>query len=97
MIDLLLDTTSNDLLIDASGNCKIGNSDQQHQALLLLIDKGGLKENPDAGVGAFKYLESENTDAFLREVRIQYADDGMQIRKIAFENNKLSINAPYND
>lgn len=97
MIDLLLDATSNDLLIDAAGNCKIGNSDQQHQALLLLIDKGGLKENPDAGVGAFKYLESEQTDAFLREIRIQFSDDGMLINKIAFENNKLSIDAPYND
>jgi hypothetical protein len=97
MIDLLLDATSNDLLIDAAGNCKIGNSDQQHQALLLLIDKGGLKENPDAGVGAFKFLESEQTDAFLREIRIQFSDDGMLIKKIAFENNKLSIDAPYNE
>jgi hypothetical protein len=97
MIDLLLDATTNDLLIDAAGNCKIGNSDQQHQALLLLIDKGGLKENPDAGVGAFKFLESEQTDAFLREIRIQFSDDGMLIKKIAFENNKLSIDAPYNE
>jgi hypothetical protein len=97
MIDLLLDATSNDLLIDAAGNCKIGNSDQQHQALLLLIDKGGLKENPDAGVGAFKYLESEQTDTFLREIRIQFSDDGMLIKKIAFEKNKLSIDAPYNE
>ncbi|MFL5747214.1 MAG: hypothetical protein ACJ751_21245 [Niastella sp.] len=97
MIDLLLDSTSNDLLIDATGNCKIGKSDQQHQALLLLIDKGGLKENPDAGVGAFKYLESEQTDVFLREIRNQFSDDGMLINKIAFENNKLSIDAPYND
>jgi hypothetical protein len=97
MTDILLNTTTNDLLLDESGNIKIGNSDQQHQALLLLIDKGGLKENPDAGIGAFKYLESEQTDAFLREVRIQYEDDGMRIKKIAFENNQLSINAPYND
>lgn len=83
--------------MDATGNCTIGNSDQQHQALLLLIDKGGFKENPDAGVGAFNYLESEQTDAFLREIRNQFSDDGMQINKIAFENNKLSIDAPYND
>ena len=96
MTDILLDTTSNDLLIDASGNLKIGNSDQQHQALLLIFDKGSLKENPDAGVGAFKYLESEQQIAFLRELRLQYTNDGMQINKIAFENNKLAINAPYN-
>lgn len=95
MTDILLDTSTNDLLLDAGGNIKIGNSDQQHQALLLLFDKGSLKENPDAGVGAFKFLESEQTDAFLREVQIQYADDGMRIINIAFENNKLSINAPY--
>jgi hypothetical protein len=97
MIDLLLDTASNDLLIDATGNLKIGNSDQQHQALLLLLDKGSLKENPDAGVGAFKYLEAEQAAAFLREVRMQFANDGMQINQIVFDNNKLLIDAPYND
>ena len=97
MIDLLLNTTDNDLLFDAKGNVKTGNSDQQHQALLLLLDKGSLKENPDAGVGAFKYLESEQKGAFLRELRIQFSNDGMQVRKVAFDNNKLSIDAPYND
>lgn len=97
MIDLLLDTTSNDLLIDATGNCKVGNSDQQHQALLLLIDKGGFKENPAAGVGAFKYLEAEQAAAFLREVRMQFANDGMQVKQIVFDNNKLLIDAPYNE
>jgi hypothetical protein len=97
MIDLLLDTTSNDLQIDASGNLKIGNSDQQHQALLLLFDKGSLKENPDAGVGTFKYLESEQQTAFLRELRLQFSNDGMKINKVAFQNNKLAIDAPYNE
>ena len=97
MIDILLDNTSNDLQLDASGNIKIGNSDQQHQALLLLFDKGSLKENPATGVGAFKHLEAEGTSTFLREVRMQFNSDGMKIRKIAFENNKLSIDAPYND
>lgn len=97
MIDLLLDSTNNDLLIDSTGNCKVGNSDRQHQALLLLFDKGSVKENPGTGVGVFKHLEAEGTAAFLREVSMQFNMDGMQINKIAFENNKLSIDAPYND
>ena len=97
MIDLLLDTTDNDLLFDANGDIKTGDSDQQHQALLLLLDKGSLKENPDAGVGAFKYLESEEQAAFLRELRIQFTNDGMQVSKLAFDNNKLSVDAIYND
>jgi len=97
MIDLLLDTTDNDLLFDADGNFTTGTSDQQHQVLLLLLDKGSLKENPDAGVGAFKYLEAEQKGDFLRELRIQFSNDGMQVRKVAFENNKLSIDAPYNE
>lgn len=97
MIDILLDPDKNDLLLDESGNIKIGNSDQQHQALLLIFDKGSLKENPAAGVGAFKHLEAEHASAFLREVRMQFSMDGMKINKIAFENNKLSIDAPYND
>lgn len=97
MIDILLDPDNNDLLLDASGNIKIGNSDEQHQALLLLFDKGSLKENPDTGVGAFKYLEAEQPEEFLREVRMQFTMDGMEINQIVFENNKLSIDAPYND
>ena len=97
MIDILLDTTNNDLLIDATGNLKLGNSNQQHQALLLLFDKGSLKENPDTGVGAFKHLEAEQATAFLREVRMQFTNDGMQINQIVFDNNKLLIDAPYNE
>jgi hypothetical protein len=95
MTDLLLDTSDSDLLIEAN-NLKTGNSDQQHQALLLLFDKGSLKENPDAGVGAFKHLEAEDAAAFLREVRMQFISDGMQVNKIVFQNNKLLIDAPYN-
>ncbi|OQP45897.1 hypothetical protein A4H97_32160 [Niastella yeongjuensis] len=97
MIDILLDPASNDLLLDAAGNVKIGNSDEQHQALLLLFDKGSLKENPDAGVGAFKYIEAEQPEELLREVRMQFTMDGMEINQIVFENNKLSIDAPYNE
>ena len=97
MIDILLDTTSNDLLIDSTGNLKIGNSDQQHQALLLLLDKGSLKENPDTGVGTFKFLEAEDAGAFLSEVRMQFTADGMQINQIVFDNNQLLIDAPYNE
>ena len=96
MIDILLDPDNNDLLLDASGNIKIGNSDEQHQALLLLFDKGSLKEI-DTGVGAFKYLEAEQPEEFLREVRMQFTMDGMEINQIVFENNKLLIDAPYND
>lgn len=97
MIDILLDPANNNLLLDASGNIKIGTSDEQHQALLLLFDKGSLKENPDSGVGAFKYLEAEQHEELLREVRTQFTMDGMEINQIVFENNKLSIDAPYND
>ncbi len=94
MTDILLDTTTNDLLLQAN-DLKAGTCDQQHQALLLLFDKGSLKENPEAGVGAFKHIEAEDTAEFLREVRTQFAGDGMQINKIIFDNNKLLIDAPY--
>lgn len=96
MTDILLDTGTNDLLFDETGNLKTGDSDQQHQALLLLFDKGSLKETPDTGVGTFKYIEAEQPAEFLREVRMQFLGDGMQINKIVFENNQLQINAPYN-
>lgn len=96
MTDILLDTGTNDLLFDETGNLKMGTSDQQHQTLLLLFDKGSLKETPDTGVGTFKHIEAEQPGDFLRELRMQFIGDGMKVNKLIFENNKLLINAPYN-
>jgi hypothetical protein len=94
MKDFLLDAETGDLKIE-NGDLVVGTSDQQHQRLLLLCDKGSFKEFPSTGVGASNFLEGEDPADFLREVRTQFTADGMTVRKIAFENNKLKIDARY--
>lgn len=93
MNDLLLDENF-DLQI-SGGDLAIGASTYQHQQCLLLADKGSFKQYPATGVGAINYLKDENPDDFLREVRQQFAADGMQVKAIAFENQKIKIDAKY--
>lgn len=94
MKDLLLDTESGDIATK-DGDFVIGTSDQQHQRLLLLTQKGSWKESPTTGVGAASFLEAEDPATFLREVRTQFNADGMTVNKIAFEQNKLRVDANY--
>lgn len=93
MRDFLLDENG-DLAFE-NGDIKTGESDQQHQRLLLLFEKGSLKEFPATGVGVYSYLESESPSELLREVRSQYLADGMNVRNVAFEDGKLKVDANY--
>jgi hypothetical protein len=94
MNDFLLDTTGDMLTKDGDFVC--GKSDQQQQGLLLMLPKGAIKEFPDTTVGLLNYLESEDSAGLLREVRVRFAQDGMQVKKVGFENNgNLEIDAPY--
>lgn len=92
MNDFLLE--ENDLKI-ANGDFLIGNSNQQHQHNLLMVEKGGYKQYPTVGVGLFSYLKDDNESELLREVRIQLSKDGMTINKLAYQGGKLLIDADY--
>jgi hypothetical protein len=94
MKDFLIDSETGDLAF-ANGDIKTGESDQQHQRLLLMTGKGAWKEFPATGVGAASFLEAEDPAGFLREVKAQFTADGMRVKKIVFENNKLRIDANY--
>lgn len=95
MTDLMLDEEDDLLLDDALQDFVLGASEVQHQRLLLMCSKGAFKENPDACVGVLRYLEDENPTALLREVRLQFSADGMNVQQVAFENNSLKVNASY--
>ena len=96
MIDILLDKVTNDLIIE-NGDLKLGYSDEQHQKLLLLAEKGAYKENPLVGVGILKQLENENPSELLREIRNQFTSDGMTINSLSYDEftGKLLIDAFY--
>jgi hypothetical protein len=93
MKDYMLDS-DNDLRIE-NGDFVIDDSDLQHQELLLYAEKGAYKQYPLTGVGIMTYLKDENPDDLLREIRLQFAQDGMQVNKLAIVNGKLEVSADY--
>ena len=97
MTDFLLDDDGDLKLDETTGDLVIGESTAQHQNLLLMTEKGQWKENPDCGVGAIRYLENEDPAGLLREVRVQFASDGMNVKQVQFDKTgKLIIDATYN-
>lgn len=80
-----------------SGNdLLIGSSDQQHREDLILTEKGAIKQYPDAGVGAYKFLEAEDPAGLLREISLQFSADGMDVKKVGLDDSgKIIIEAPY--
>jgi hypothetical protein len=94
MIDLLKDTETGDLRIEGD-DLVLGVSDQQHRGDLLVTDKGAVKQFPDAGVGAQKFLEAEDKAGLLREIALQFGADGMTVRKLSIEDGIIYPDAPY--
>lgn len=96
MEDVLLDIETADLQT-SGGDLVTGYADEQHQAHLLVFQKGALKEAPEVGVGLESYLMGDDVDGMLREVRFQFEKDGMTVDAVVFDNllNDLSYDAKY--
>ena len=73
----------------------IGDTTFQNQKILLLANKGEMKEYPTCGVGASNYLESNNGDELAREIRSEFTKDGMEVTKIAIDIPSIKIEAKY--
>lgn len=93
MKDIIYDKTTKKIF--AAGDLRTGDSELQHQELLIVCEPGSFKEFPNTCVGAFGYLEDNDPAGFLREVRNQFVNDGMTVKSIGFENNRLKYNASY--
>jgi hypothetical protein len=94
MKDILLNEGL-DLDIHA-GDLATGFSDLQHQQLLLMTNRGNIKEFPAIGIDAFGYLQDNDTSALLREIRRQFTADGMEVKTINIANTgQLNIDAAY--
>lgn len=94
MKDILL---NEDLDLDIrAGDLAAGYSDLQHQQLLLITNRGNIKEYPAVGIDAFGYLQDNNMSALLREIRKQFSADGMQVKTINItDTGQLNIDAAY--
>lgn len=58
----------------------------QHQRDILLADKGHYKESPETGVGALEYMNDNEPDRLLRNIRKEFTRDGMKVSKVSLDN-----------
>ncbi len=93
MLDFLIDN-DNDLAIEDT-DLVIGRSDEQHQELLLMTNKGEWKEKPTMAVGLAGYLKDDDVNAALAEIKQEFERDGMEVKYVGFNNDKIEINASY--
>lgn len=93
MQDLILDDFD-DLKTDV-GDFVSDTSDEQHQSLLLKCRKGDFKENPDICVGVATWLNDDDPDGLLGEIKKEFEKDGMVVKQIEMTDGKLNIDARY--
>lgn len=93
--DLLLNSEDIDI---ANGDFNVGNSDVQHQLLLLATDKGEWKQNPTVAVGLFNYIDDEEPAAVLRAISEALTEDGCSTKSVSrTKDNKINIDGRYRD
>ncbi|MDD2635609.1 MAG: hypothetical protein PHW82_08950 [Bacteroidales bacterium] len=93
MHDLILNNDY-DLQVD-NGDFVVENSEIQHQGLLLLSEKNDFKEFPDRCVGSRRFVESNDSETYAREISQQFNADGMTVHKIIVNIPEVAIEASY--
>lgn len=94
MIDFLLDSEF-DLVIE-NGDIKMGNSDLQHQQLLLLTGVGEWREKPTAGVDLLSELDDEaETASIENRIKRAFEADGMTVNKCRIQGTAIEVEAFY--
>ncbi len=93
----------NDLIIDENFELAIANgdfiadvSDAQQQNLLLICDKGDWKENPTVCVGVQRWLNDDEPEDLLAEIKKEFQRDGMIVNDLTLTDDKiLNVDAHY--
>lgn len=93
-IDILL---GDDFDLDvAGGDFVSGESTRQHQQILLLNEKGELREFPTVGVGLASWLNDDNQVNDLNSrIKTEYENDGMKVLSVSGRDAKLQVEAEY--
>lgn len=95
MEDYLIDENGD--WITKDGDFVTGESDQQHQLLLLTSMPGDWKENPKLGIDAEAYINTEDIAGLLSQIKKDFETDGMSVEGLPTidENGKIKVNAYY--
>jgi len=92
--DYLLDEDF-DLRIE-DGDFISGESTTQHQDLLMMLNKGELRQFPKTGVGVVGFLNDDLLGDLYGEINTQFRADGMTVRKVVVtQDGKVQVEAFY--
>lgn len=89
MIDILRD--SDGKIVFNNSDVVLGFSDFQHQHHLLIFEKGELKENETSGVGLQNFINDADIDGMLGEVKSQFTKDGMEVKKVKYDEETFNL------
>lgn len=81
-----LDEMTNDLKIE-NGHIAIGETLPQNEFLLLVMNKGELKEDPLVGVGISDMLNDNDIIGWKRKIRDGMKADGMKVEQISISSD----------
>jgi len=74
----------------------VGDVTKQNQRIILLAEKGEIKEAPTLGVGIASFIDDDNPSDLLREICENLRDDGQTVRSCRFnDSGKLEIDGGY--
>ena len=87
------------VLTDAAGRILsglvIGDILNQHQALILALHKGDLKDDVSVGVGIDRMLMDHDWLGWSREIRDQLEMDGQTVESVSVNDKTIKIKASY--
>jgi hypothetical protein len=79
-----------------SSGLVIGDVTQQNQKIILLAEKGEIKEAPKLGVGIASFIDDDSPSDLLREIRENLREDGQTVNSCSFNaTGKLVIDSKY--
>jgi len=79
--DIMTDADENPAI--AAGDFVGGESTAQHQEDLIICGAGDFKQHVDVGVGVMSYLDGEDFNDLLRNIALQFAQDGMKVASVS--------------
>ena len=94
-VDILIDiANAYDLRIE-DGDLVSGESTRQHQALLLLTEKGENREFPARGIGLQSWLNDDRSGDLNAAIKREFERDGMKVISIRGTIENLTTEAVY--
>lgn len=90
--DILLDQEN--ALAFRQGDFSTGFSDAQHQAHLLIAEKGNYNQSPTVGTGGYRYLNgTAGSEEIARDYRLELEKDGYSVLEISVRQSTITVQA----